>query len=72
MHAEAGAAEELERLLVDQMGRVRWGDPHDPASDIGPLVSVGHRDRVPGFVQRAVEEGGEVLTGGVLPPVAGA
>jgi betaine-aldehyde dehydrogenase len=34
-------------------------------------VSTAHRDRVHGFVQRAVEAGGEVLAGGVVPPGAG-
>jgi len=59
-------------LLAEQMGQVKWGDPHDPGSDIGPLVSTAHRDRVHGFVARAVQAGGQVLTGGVVPTGAGA
>jgi aminobutyraldehyde dehydrogenase len=42
------------------------GDPFaDPAPDLGPLVSVPHRDRVKGFVERAVATGhAEVIAGG--------
>ena len=45
------------------------GDPFDPATNLGPLVSPAHRDRVHGFVQRA---DGEVLRGGALPDGPGA
>lgn len=72
VYVESGAAEELSRLLAEQMTQVRWGDPHDGDSDIGPLVSVAHRDRVHGFVERAVEAGAQVLAGGVVPTGAGA
>ncbi|GEP39635.1 gamma-aminobutyraldehyde dehydrogenase [Nocardioides psychrotolerans] len=67
VYVEASVAEELARLLTERMAAVTWGDPHDPATDIGPLVSVEHRDRVHGFVTRAVEAGAELLTGGELP-----
>ena len=32
---------------------IRVGDPWDPATDIGPLISSAHRDRVHGFVSRS-------------------
>jgi betaine-aldehyde dehydrogenase len=44
--------------------RVRLGDPMDPATDLGPLVSMRQCDRVAGFVQRARDAGAQVLTGG--------
>jgi betaine-aldehyde dehydrogenase len=40
------------------------GDPMDPETHIGPLVSRAHRERVEGFVSRAVAEGAEALVGG--------
>ena len=46
---------------------IRLGDPLDPATEMGPLTSAGHRDRVLGYVEVAREEGGEVLTGGTGP-----
>ncbi len=44
------------------------GDPHDPATQVGPLVSRRHRDRVLGYVADAANEGGRVVTGGGPPP----
>jgi betaine-aldehyde dehydrogenase len=49
------------------MAEVRSGDPMDPATDLGPLVSVAQRDRVAGFVDRAVEAGAKIVTGGNVP-----
>ena len=72
VYVESGVATAFSQLLADQMAQVQWGDPRDPASDIGPLVSVAHRDRVHGFVERAVAAGGRVLVGGVVPSGPGA
>ena len=44
--------------------QIQVGDPWDPATLAGPLISRGHRDRVHGFVERALNEGGRVLAGG--------
>ena len=46
---------------------IRLGDPLDPSTELGPLTSAGHRDRVLSYVDVAREEGGEVLTGGTAP-----
>jgi len=43
------------------------GSPEDPATHIGPLITAAHRDRVHGFVSRAVEAGARALTGGSIP-----
>jgi 1-pyrroline dehydrogenase len=40
------------------------GDPRDPATELGPLVSRTHRDRVAGFVSRALAAGATATTGG--------
>lgn len=39
--------------VADLMATVQVGDPFDPATDIGPLISHAHRDRVVSFVERA-------------------
>jgi aldehyde dehydrogenase (NAD+) len=46
---------------------IRLGDPLDPATEMGPLTSAGHRDRVLTYCQIAHQEGGEILTGGSPP-----
>ncbi|MBG0828462.1 aminobutyraldehyde dehydrogenase [Planomonospora sp. ID67723] len=55
--------EAVEALHATLAG-ITAGDPWDPATDIGPLISAGHRDRVHGFVERAVASGAAVLCGG--------
>ncbi len=44
--------ETVEALRATLEG-IRVGDPWDPATDIGPLISSAHRDRVHGFVSRS-------------------
>ncbi|WP_058046504.1 gamma-aminobutyraldehyde dehydrogenase [Streptomyces roseifaciens] len=52
--------------VADLMASVRLGDPFDPATDLGPLVSYAQRDRVAGFVDRA-RSYATVVTGGTAP-----
>lgn len=60
----AGVAEVMSKIVV--------GEPHDPDTDLGPLISFAHRDKVAGMVARAPEQGGRVVTGGVVPDLPGA
>ena len=55
----------LVESLTEVVGSVTWGDIHDDATVIGPVVSKKQQDRVAGFVERAVA-GGHVrlLAGG--------
>ncbi|WP_431025558.1 aldehyde dehydrogenase family protein [Halomonas sp. H5] len=46
---------------------IRLGDPLDPETEMGPLTSAQHRDRVLAFVDIAQQEGGKLLTGGKAP-----
>jgi acyl-CoA reductase-like NAD-dependent aldehyde dehydrogenase len=46
---------------------VRIGDPLASGTEMGPLTSAMHRDRVLSYVKVAEDEGGEVLTGGTPP-----
>ncbi|THA35588.1 gamma-aminobutyraldehyde dehydrogenase [Streptomyces sp. A1547] len=52
--------------VAELMETVRLGDPFDPATDLGPLVSHAQRDRVAGFVERA-RGYATVVTGGGIP-----
>ncbi|MEU4128988.1 gamma-aminobutyraldehyde dehydrogenase [Streptomyces wuyuanensis] len=52
--------------VADLMATVRLGDPFDPSTDLGPLVSHTQRDRVAGFVDRA-RSYATVVTGGKAP-----
>ncbi|QHC25202.1 gamma-aminobutyraldehyde dehydrogenase [Streptomyces sp. GS7] len=52
--------------VADLMATVRLGDPFDPSTDLGPLISHAQRDRVAGFVERA-RGYATVVTGGEAP-----
>lgn len=49
---------------------IRLGNPLDAATEMGPLTSAQHRDRVLSYVAVAREQGGEVLSGGRAPAAA--
>jgi betaine-aldehyde dehydrogenase len=57
--------------LVELFASVRVGDPFDPSTDLGTLISEAQVERVEGFVQRAVADGARILTGGSRPSVSG-
>jgi len=46
---------------------IRIGNPLDPDTEMGPLTSMLHRDRVLNYVAVTKEQGGEVLLGGKAP-----
>jgi len=46
----------------------RVGDPLDPQTDLGPLVSAAQRDRVTALVHAGLAEGAHLATGGTEPP----
>jgi len=46
---------------------IKLGNPLDPKTEMGPLTSAQHRDRVKTYCQIAHQEGGEILTGGEPP-----
>jgi aldehyde dehydrogenase (NAD+) len=49
---------------------IRLGNPLDPATEMGPLTSRLHQERVLKFCEVAVAEGGEILLGGKRPSAA--
>jgi acyl-CoA reductase-like NAD-dependent aldehyde dehydrogenase len=54
------AAETGEALLV--------GDPFDPATQMGPLVSASQREQVRGYIELGMDEGATIICGGVDAP----
>lgn len=53
--------------FVGHTRALRVGDPVDPGTDQGALVSSQHRDKVAGYVEIARQEGGTILCGGTPP-----
>ncbi len=60
-------ADEFLDAFLSLARSIRLGNPLDPATEMGPLTSPMHRDRVLSYVKIARDEGGEILTGGAAP-----
>ncbi|WP_210588531.1 aldehyde dehydrogenase family protein [Streptomyces sp. GESEQ-35] len=56
--------DEAVQLVTAMLGRVAYGDPADPATHMGPLISERQRAKVHGLVERAVADGARLVTGG--------
>ena len=56
--------EEIEALMIDEVGNVQAGDPRDPATAVGPMVSQKQWERVQRYIQIGIEEGAHLLAGG--------
>jgi acyl-CoA reductase-like NAD-dependent aldehyde dehydrogenase len=52
------------KLLVDEVSKLKTGDPMDPDTDVGPLITHDDLERVAEWVDEAVQSGAEVLCGG--------
>ncbi len=59
------------RLKAGAEGLKR-GDPYDKATNMGPLISHGHRDKVLSYYKKAKTEGANLVTGGGVPRMEGA
>ncbi|WP_433367675.1 aminobutyraldehyde dehydrogenase [Actinoplanes sp. CA-142083] len=64
VYVEKSVYNDAVAALAEALGRIRAGDPTSDKSDIGPLISAAHRDRVAGFVARAVTAGARIAVGG--------
>jgi aldehyde dehydrogenase (NAD+) len=56
--------DEIVELVKANFSYVRYGDPNDPKTYMGPLISEKQRDKVDGMVKRAVAAGATLATGG--------
>jgi aldehyde dehydrogenase (NAD+) len=56
--------DEIVELIAQNFAKVRHGDPADPKTLMGPLISERQRDKVHGMIQRAVAAGATLVTGG--------
>jgi aldehyde dehydrogenase (NAD+) len=56
--------DDIVELVKINFGLVRYGDPSDPNTYMGPLISEKQRDKVDGMVKRAVDAGATLVTGG--------
>ena len=71
VYAQASIYENLVSRLAEAAKARRLGPAQDDCTNMGPLVSAAQRDKVAGFVDRAVKDGATVLAGGQRPEGVG-
>ncbi len=59
---------EVEEQVAPLVAGMKLGDPADPATKLGPLVSARQRDRVRQYIREAIRAGTRLLIGGDDPP----
>ncbi|GAB2754327.1 aldehyde dehydrogenase family protein [Streptomyces bullii] len=66
--AQRGVYERLVERLAGYARRLKVGDPRQPDTAVGPVISARHRERVESYVETGRTEGAVVVTGGARPP----
>ncbi|WP_108882875.1 aldehyde dehydrogenase family protein [Anderseniella sp. Alg231-50] len=60
----APLVEEFTGRIIDRVKAFQLGDPLDPATDIGSMITKDHKTMVMDYIQAGMDEGAEKLTGG--------
>ncbi len=67
IYVERKVYDEFVEKLVERAKKVKVGDPLDPETDMGALISEEHLQKVRTYLEIAIEDGGKILTGGKTP-----
>jgi acyl-CoA reductase-like NAD-dependent aldehyde dehydrogenase len=68
---QAGIYDEFVEKLKAKTKNIRIGDPFDPATQLGPVISARQRDRVLSYSRYGLEGGARLVTGGIAAHVPG-
>jgi acyl-CoA reductase-like NAD-dependent aldehyde dehydrogenase len=68
--AQRGIYDQIVGGLQAAAGHLKVGDPLEPDTVLGPVISGPHRDRVESYVRAGAEEGGTIVAGGERPDMA--
>lgn len=71
LYVQRGLFERVAEGLARKASSYRFGDPFDPATTMGPLISDEHRQKVLSYYDKARAEGATILAGGGVPHPAG-
>ena len=62
--AVGAAADKLIPKMLERIAKLKTGPGSDPASEMGPLITAAHRDKVAGYVDAGVAAGAQLLADG--------
>ncbi len=58
-------ADRFYQLLKEEVSKLKFGDPMDEETDVGPVITVDEVNRIQSWIKEAVEKGAKVETGGI-------
>jgi len=67
-----GLRTQFEQAYAARFEKIRYGNPRDAASDIGPMARIDLRDEIHRQVEESLRQGARLLTGGKIPAGEGA
>jgi len=67
VYVERSIFDEFVRRLKEAAEGLKIGPPDDAEANLGPLVSLKHREKVLSYYQKALDDGATVVTGGGVP-----
>ncbi|HEV7976079.1 aldehyde dehydrogenase family protein [Amycolatopsis sp.] len=60
--------DELKKALAEAVDALKVGDPREDGTVIGPVLDRDHYDHIQSYIRAGIEEGGELLAGGLGHP----
>jgi betaine-aldehyde dehydrogenase len=64
---ESSIHDEFVKALEERISKIRLGDAFDESTEMGPLISQEHLEKVESYMKLAKEEGAEIVLGGTRP-----
>jgi acyl-CoA reductase-like NAD-dependent aldehyde dehydrogenase len=64
---QRGVYDQVVEGLSKMAGVLKVGDPYEPGTVLGPVITAAHRDRVESYIEAGRSEGAEVVAGGTRP-----
>ena len=68
--AQRGIYDQIVGGLQAAAGMLKVGDPLEPDTVVGPVISEPHRDRVESYIRAGADEGGTIVVGGERPDMS--
>ncbi len=58
-------ADKFQELLKEEVAKLKFGDPMDEETDVGPIITVDEVNRIQSWIREAVEKGAKLVKGGL-------
>ncbi|SNZ03609.1 Acyl-CoA reductase [Persephonella hydrogeniphila] len=58
-------ASQFQELLKREVSKLKFGDPMDEETDVGPVITVDEVNRIQSWIKEAVEKGAKIEKGGI-------